>query len=275
MAAKTVLALLLLALSSSPSAPAALLPSTQPADLTLDLGNNATIKLVLIHAGTFMMGSPTDEKGRSDNESPQHQVRISKPFYMAVTPLTQKQWKAVMVQFPTASGKFVQMNDDNAMAMISWADANDFCRRLSAKTKQTVKLPTEAQWEYACRAGSQTRYYFGDDPDLSALPDHAWFDKNIAGQQYPHRVAQKKPNAWGLYDMHGNVNQWCSDYLGAYPVRPVTDPTGPATGSMRVFRGGSFMTDARLCRDAARNRNNPTRRIIDNGLRIIVVPRSQ
>ena len=259
------------AFSSSAAPP----PATQPSDLTLDLGKNTTMKLVLIPAGTFMMGSPPDEQGRSDLESPQHQVRISKPFYMAITPVTQKQWKAIMPQLPTASGKFIQIDDDNAMAMISWADANDFCRKLAAKTRQTVKLPTEAQWEYACRAGSQSRFYFGDDPDLSDLPDHAWFDKNIAGEQYPHRVAQKKPNAWGLYDMHGNVNQWCSDYQGPYPAYPVTDPTGPATGTFRVFRGGSFMTDFKLCRDAARNRNTPTRRIIDNGLRIIVIPRPQ
>jgi len=275
MTGRTILAILLLSISLTSPTHTAAPPSTQPTDLTLDLGHDTFIKLVLIPAGTFMMGSPPDEKDRSANESPQHQVRISKPFYMAITPVTQKQWKAVMVQFPTANGKFVQLNDENAMAMISWADANEFCRRLSAKTRQTVKLPTEAQWEYACRAGSQTRYYFGDDPDLSALPDHAWFDKNIASEQYPHRVAQKKPNAWGLYDMHGNVNQWCSDYLGTYPIRPVTDPPGPATGTFRVFRGGSFMTDSKLCRDAARNRNKPTVRIIDNGLRIIVVPRAQ
>jgi formylglycine-generating enzyme required for sulfatase activity len=249
--------------------------STQPSELTLDLGKNVSMKLVLIPAGQFMMGSPPDEKGRSDKESPLHQVRITRPFYMAVTPVTQKQWKTVMSQLNTASGKFVQINDDNAMAMISWADANDFCRRLSAKTKQTVKLPTEAQWEYACRAGSQTRYYWGDDPDETSLPDYAWFDKNIAGEQYPHRVAQKKPNAWGLYDMHGNVNQWCSDYEGSYPVRAVSDPIGPATGTFRVFRGGSFMTDYKLCRDAARNRNKPTVRVIDNGLRVIVIPRAQ
>src|SRR5437868_6515013 len=162
---KYILTALLLTFSS---APAAAPPSTQPADLTLDLGNNTSIKLVLIPAGTFMMGSPADEKDRAENESPLHQVKISKPFYMAVTPINQKQWKAVTGQFPRAAGKFVQLNDENAMAMISWADANDFCRKLAAKTRQNVKLPTEAQWEYACRAGAQTRYYFGDDPDGSA-----------------------------------------------------------------------------------------------------------
>jgi formylglycine-generating enzyme required for sulfatase activity len=274
MISRNFLAILLLAITPTSSAPAAQPASTQPAgDLTLDLGNNTAIKLVLIPAGQFMMGSPPDERDRSNNESPQHLVRISKPFYMALTPVTQRQWKAVMRQFPTASGKFVQINDDNAMGMISWVDANEFCRRLSVKTRQTVKLPTEAQWEYACRAGSQTRFYYGDDPDASHLSEYAWFDKNIADQQYPHPVAQKKPNAWGLYDMHGNVNQWCADYLGPYPVRPVSDPTGPGSGTFHVFRGGSFMTGAKLCRDAARNRNIATRRIIDNGLRIIVIPR--
>ena len=270
---RTLFAILLLAIAFTSSAHGAAPASTQPAEeLTIDLGKNATIRLVLIPAGKFMMGSPPNEKDRSNDESPQHQVRITKPFYMAVTPVTQKQWKAVMVQFPTASGKFVQINDDNAMGMVSWADANDFCRRLSAKTRQSVKLPTEAQWEYACRAGSQTRFYYGDDPDASQLSEYAWFDKNIQDQQYPHAVAQKKPNAWGLYDMHGNVNQWCSDCLGPYPVGPVSDPTGPGSGTLHIFRGGSFMTSPILCRDAARNRNNATRRIIDNGLRIIVIP---
>ena len=265
--------LAILAITTTSSVHAVSPASTQPArDLTLDLVKDTTMKLVLIPAGQFMMGSPPDEKDRSNSESPQHPVRISKPFYMAVTAVTQKQWKAVMLEFPTASGKFVQINDDNAMGMVSWVDANEFCHRLSAKTRQTVRLPTEAQWEYACRAGSQTRFYYGDDPDASQLPEYAWFDKSIAGQQYPHAVAQKKPNAWGLYDMHGNVNQWCSDYLGSYPVRPVADPTGPGSGTFHVFRGGSFMTNFKLCRDASRNRNTPKVRIIDNGLRIIVIP---
>jgi len=135
-------------------------------------------------------------------------------------------------------------------------------------------LPTEAQWEYACRAGTQTRFYYGDDPDCTELPDYAWYDKNTSniGQSYPHAVARKKPNAWGLYDMQGNVNQWCADWLGPYPARPVADPTGPATGALRVFRGGSFMINFKYLRAAARNRNTPVRRIIDNGCRVVAIP---
>jgi formylglycine-generating enzyme required for sulfatase activity len=272
------LALALLILAAAPWCPAAAVtrPSTQPADqLALTLAKNVSMNLVLIPAGKFMMGSAADEKDRSNLEDPPHQVTISRPFYMAVTPITQAQWKAVTGKSP-AAGPFVQLHDDNAMASISWVDATDFCRKLSVKTGRTVRLPTEAQWEYACRAGTQTRFYFGDDPDSADLPDHAWYDKNTSklGQQYPHPVAQKKPNPWGLYDMHGNVNQWCADWLGPYPAATsLTDPTGPATGSFRVFRGGSFMTNPTLCRDAARNRNSPARRIIDNGLRVIVLPR--
>jgi formylglycine-generating enzyme required for sulfatase activity len=122
----------------------------------------------------------------------------------------------------------------NPVEGLSWEDATEFCKKLSEKTRQTVRLPTEAEWEYACRAGTESAFSFGDD--LSALGDYAWWAGN--SDKTTHPVGQKKPNSWGLYDMHGNVLEWCADWYGEYPKGPATDPSGPATGDRRVLRGG-------------------------------------
>ena len=212
--------------SGSGSQPAA------PAELTLDLGGGVTMKMVLIRPGKFMMGSPYSGHGRGKEEDPQHQVTISKPFYMGVTEVTQAQYEAVM-------GKDLSnfKGAANPVDGISWNDATDFCKKISEKTRQAVRLPTEAEWEYACRAGTESAFSFGDDP--SALGDYAWWGGNSDGTTHP--VGQKKPNAWGLYDMHGNVWEWCADWYGEYPAGPATDPFGPATGSgLRVLRGGAY-----------------------------------
>lgn len=261
-------------------------PATQPAkEMTLPLGGGVSMKLVWIPAGTFAMGSGPTEQDRRPDEGPVHEVRISRGFYMGATEVTQGQWKAVMnataraaaaTPWQATAGQFARAGDENAASAISWVDASQFCQRMAAKTGKRVRLPTEAEWEYACRAGSSNRFFYGDDADAAELPDYAWFDKNgyKANAAFPHPVAQKKPNAWGLYDMCGNVNEWCSDWMGPYPSggRAVTDPAGPGGGAMHVFRGGSFMTAAAFCRSAARNRNTATRRVIDNGLRVVVVP---
>ena len=201
-----------------------------PAELMLDLGGGVAMKMVLIRPGKFMMGEGIDR----------HEVTISKPFYMGATEVTQAQYEAVMGKNPS---KF--KGATNPVEMVSWDYATDFCKKLSEKTRQVVRLPTEAEWEYACRAGTQTAYSFGDDP--SALGDYAWWGRNSGKTTHP--VGQKKPNAWGLYDMHGNVWEWCADWWGEYPKGPVTDPSGPstdpsgpATGDSgdRVMRGGSW-----------------------------------
>jgi len=210
-----------ISLESSEKEPAAAPTTAAPAELTLDLGGGVTMKLVLIRPGKFMMG---DEKD-------QHEVAISKPFYMGVTEVTQAQYEAVMGTNPSHF-----KGATNPVEMVFWNDAAEFCKKLSEKTRQTFRLPTEAEWEYACRAGTQTAFSFGDDP--SALGDYAWWGRNSAKTTHP--VGQKKPNAWGLYDMHGNVWEWCADWHGAYPKDPVTDPSGPATGRYRVLRGGSW-----------------------------------
>jgi len=239
-------------------------------ELTLDLGNKVTMKLVLIPAGEFLMGSPGDEPNRSPDEGPQRAVTISKPFYMGVCTVTQAQWKAVMgttiAQQVVKAGKNSHLygeGDDYPMYFVSWDEAVEFCKKLSQKTRNTVSLPTEAQWEYACRAGSNTRFSYGDEDDK--LGDYAWYAGNDPNMHETnmHPVGQKKPYAFGLYDMHGNVWQWCSDWYAYYPdsERPpppgfvgiATDPTGPATGTKRVLRGGCWSSDPHGCRSAYRN----------------------
>ena len=210
-----------ISLESSEKEQAAAPTTAAPAELTLDLGGGVTMKLVLIRPGKFMMGDGKDH----------HEVTISKPFYMGVTEVTQAQYEAVMGTNPSHF-----KGATNPVEMVFWNDAAEFCKKLSQKTRQTCRLPTEAEWEYACRADTQTAFSFGEDP--SALGDYAWWGRNSAKTTHP--VGQKKPNAWGLYDMHGNVWEWCADWHGAYPKDPVTDPSGPATGRYRLLRGGSW-----------------------------------
>jgi formylglycine-generating enzyme required for sulfatase activity len=139
----------------------------------------------------------------------------------------------------------------NPVETVSWEDAVTFCKKLSQKSEKAVSLPTEAQWEYACRAGSTTRFCYGDDNDYSKLGDYAWFKSNSGDQTHP--VGQKKPNGWGLYDMHGNIGQWCSDLFDNYADTKQTDPPGPAIANLHVLRGGCWYYAPRDCRSAGRN----------------------
>ncbi len=240
-------------------------------DLTLDLGGGVTMKLVLIPAGEFMMGSPPPEQGPHVDERPQHRVRITKPFYMGVTEVTQEQYKAVMGKQPWSRQEYAGRSGDAAANYISWNDAREFCRKLSAKIGQTVRLPTEAEWEYACRAGSTTAYCFGDD--RRRLRDYAWYSENAedVGEKYPHSVAKKKPNAWGLYDMHGNLWEWCQDWYRKdyYSKSPGADPGGPSIGLTRVLRGGSWYSAHGTYRCAYRCRIDPAFGV---GFRVVVSP---
>ncbi|MCY2928851.1 MAG: formylglycine-generating enzyme family protein [Planctomycetota bacterium] len=233
-----------------------------PKELTLDLGNKVTMKLVLTPAGTFMMGSPESEKDRLADEGPQHEVIISKAFYMGACEVTQEQYQAVMGKNPS---RF--KGAKNPVEQILWDDAVEFCKALSAKTGKTVRLPTEAQWEYACRAGSKTRFGYGDED--AALGENAWYRRNSGGTTHP--VGQKKPNAWGLYDMHGNVWEWCSDwYADSYANAGNRDPQGVDSGANRVLRGGSWFNDPRICRSADRRRLSPGIRCDHFGFRVAV-----
>ena len=214
--------------------------------------NSIGMKFAYITPGAFMMGSPYGESGRDKDET-QHQVTLTKGFYMQTTEVTQGQWYAIMGTRPWSGKEFVLDNANNPAVYISWNDCQEFIKRLNQKEgTNKYRLPTEAEWEYACRAGSTTRFYFGESGSL--LGDYAWYDKNAwdAGEKYAHTVAQKQPNAWGLYDMHGNVWEWCQDWHGNYPSGLVTDPAGPSSGAVRVLRGGSWFNHAGSVRSAYR-----------------------
>jgi formylglycine-generating enzyme required for sulfatase activity len=203
--------------------------------------NSIGMKLAFIPAGTFTMGSPPDERMRQDEER-QRQVRISRPFRISVTEVTQAQWQAVMDMNRSA-----HQGEDLPVENISWRDAVEFCQRLSEKEGKRYRLPTEAEWEYACRAGVSGA--FSPDADLEEI---AWFDDNSGGQSRP--VGLKRPNAWGLYDMHGNVAEWCSDAYGPYEGDgEIVDPAGPEQGRGRVVRGGSWRGFPPSLRCAARS----------------------
>jgi len=233
-----------------------------PVAKEIDLGGRVTMKLVLIPAGKFMMGSPDSEQGLSKVEGPQHEVTISKPFYMGVTEVTQAQYKAVMGTNPS---DFIGAT--NPVDSVSWNEATEFCNKLSVKARQAARLPTEAEWEYACRAGTQTAFSFGDDS--AALGDYAWWVGNSGNRTQP--VGQKKPNAWDLCDMHGNVMEWCADWWrGDYPKGMVTDPEGPASGNHRVLRGGNWFDKPYFCRSAYRSSCLPDLRGSMYGFRVVV-----
>ena len=246
-----------------------------PKSIELDCGGGVAMKLALIPAGEFMMGSPEGEQDRGSDEGPQRRVTISKPFYLGVTQVTQAQWRAVMNTEPWEGESFCQTGPDNPASHVSWDDATAFCNGLSKKTGRTVRLPTEAEWEYACRAGTTTRFYYGDDPDYGKLGDYAWYDGNVddIGESYAHPVGAKKPNAWGLYDMHGNVFEWCADwYADSYTNADTRDPKGPSSGEARVLRGGSWDGHPQNCRAAYRYGDSPGGRDIDSGFRVVVLP---
>ena len=231
--------------------------------LTINLPGNVEMKFRKIPAGKFTMGSPENEKGRRSNEGPLHMVTITRPFYLGMYEVTQAQWKVVMGNNPSQSRG---CGDDCPVGKVSWGDVQEFINKLNQiEGLNKYRLPTEAEWEYACRAGTTTRFNFGDD--AAVLDQYAWYGGN-SGQR-PHPVGQKKPNAWGLYDMHGNVMEWCQDWYGDYPSASVTDPIGPSSGASRVIRGGSwYVKSPDLFRSADRYRLAPVYKISYLGFRL-------
>jgi formylglycine-generating enzyme required for sulfatase activity len=245
------------------------LQAQSPKEITNSIG----MKLVLIPKGTFMMGSPESEEGRKENET-QHEVTISKDYYLGVTEVTQAQYEKVIGKNPSYyQGAIVgNENADLPVEQVSWDDAVEFCKKLSElpeeiKAGRVYRLPTEAQWEYACRAGSKTAYSFDDEEGL--LPEHGWFNRNSSNRT--HTVGLLEPNAWGLYDMHGNVWEWCSDWYEEYPKGAVGDPTGPSKGAHRVFRGGSWNSEAANCWSGLRSSSVPSLRS-NIGFRLALSP---
>jgi formylglycine-generating enzyme required for sulfatase activity len=217
--------------------------------------NSIGMKLVLIPAGEFMMGSPETEKDRSPYESPQHKIKITKPFYMGTTEVTQAQWKALMGNNPSGFH-----GDDLPVENVTWNDCQEFLEKLSAKEWKTYRLPSEAEWEYGCRAGTTTPFNTGE----AISTDQANYDGNYTygnGEKGENRqkttpAGSFKPNAWGVYDMHGNLWEWCQDWYEEdyYKSSPSVDPTGPAQGADRVLRGGGWISSPMGCRSAYRER---------------------
>ncbi|MCH1494358.1 MAG: formylglycine-generating enzyme family protein [Rubripirellula sp.] len=225
--------------------------------------NSIGMQLKRIPAGSFTMGS---ENG-ANNEKPAHKVTLTKPFMLGVHEVTQEQYQRVMGSNPS---KF--KGSQYPVEQVYWGDAIEFCRKLSAlpaerSAGRVYRLPTEAQWEYAFRAGSTAEYGFGDD--ASDLGQYAWFRDNSG--QHTHPVGQKQPNAWGLYDMQGNVSELCNDWSGSYPSSSVTDPKGPGSGSVRVTRGSGWGNDASRCRSAFRGGIKQSYRVNSVGFRVVCV----
>jgi formylglycine-generating enzyme required for sulfatase activity len=228
------------------------------------------IEFVWIPPGTFLMGSPSSEAGRRANEGPVHEVTISKGFWMGKYEVTKAQWEAVMGTTPWAEEYSVFDAPDSPAVYISWNDAQAFVSALNDLTGMAYRLPTEAEWEYACRA-TGTKAFCGGDGD-EVLDQYAWYRGNAwnTGANYARPVGQKKANEWGLHDMHGNAGEWCADWYSDtyYSVSPATDPTGPSSGSSRVWRGGRWFCFAFNLRSAVRFRGEPGNRIRDLGLRL-------
>ena len=232
--------------------------------LILDLGKGVTMKLIRIPAGKFLMGSPATEKKRQKDEGPQRWVKISKAFYMGVTEVTQAQYQCVTGKNPSK-----HKGPRNPVQCVPWYDATAFCEALSKKTGRTVRLPTEAEWEYACRAGTKTRFSFGDeDEDFDA---HGWCKANSGAKIHP--VGRKKPNPAGLYDMHGNVFEWCRDWCDAkfYANAKNVDPENTTKTHTRVLRGGAWDIAPARCRATSRYSLSPGLRYYAiAGFRVVV-----
>jgi formylglycine-generating enzyme required for sulfatase activity len=244
-------------------------PEPEEAPLERTFENSIDMKFVLIPAGIFMMGSPAEETERRDNEI-LHKVTITKPFYLQTTQVTQGQWKKVMGSNPS---HFKKSGEDCPVDSVSWEDAQKFISKLNKmENMNKYRLPTEAEWEYACRAGTTTPFHTGD----SISTDQANYDGRYPMPGSPKGEYRKRtvkvdsfpPNAWGLYDMHGNVEEWCQDYYGDYPKGKVKDPKGPSTGEYRVQRGGSWYLDSRFGRSATRDRDFPDFRYYNLGFRV-------
>ena len=251
--------------------------SIQKENFVISLDNDVKLEMILIKAGSFAMGSPVGELGRDKDET-QHEVKLTKDYWIGKYEVTQEQYKDVMGSNPS---KFAGSN--LPVEQVSWDEAMEFCRKLTAQEKETGRLPkgyeynlpTEAQWEYACRAGTTTALNSGknlmDTLRCANTDEVGWNFYNTDDKTYP--IGQKKPNAWGLYDMHGNVKEWCLDWYEDYKTDPATDPNGPGKGTARVLRGGSWADQSpRYCRSANRNNFIPDGRDGSVGFRVALVP---
>ena len=243
---------------------------------TVMLPGSVPLTMVWIPGGTFQMGRYAGEQDSYTYEDPQHAVTVG-GYWLAKYELTKRQWTAVMGTTPWAGQSYVLADLDSPAVYVSWNDAQSFLTEVNSYTGRTFHLPSEAQWEYACRGGTQTRFYWGDDPGYTAIGDYAWYEGNAwsAGQQYAHVVGTKLPNAFGLYDMSGNVWEWCEDdWHGSYTGAPeggqawVDSPRG----SHRVLRGGGWYNSGYYCRSAYRYYSTPGGTFSNYGFRIAWTP---
>ncbi|MBF0548342.1 MAG: SUMF1/EgtB/PvdO family nonheme iron enzyme [Candidatus Riflebacteria bacterium] len=230
---------------------------SKPVDFPEEINNSIGMRFQLIHPGTFSMGSATGEA----DEKPAHQVTLTKPFYISVFPVTQYQYHVVMDYYSAGMA-----TRDLPKELITWEEASKFCQKLGEKEQKEYRLPTEAEWEYCCRAGTTTMYFWGDFYNGK----YAWTAEN--SQKEPHFVGQKKANLWGLHDMSGNVWEWCQDWYDPkyYSKSPTTDPLGPDSGKLRVLRGGSYLFTEKLARSSSRSRYDPKSKTAGLGFRVVL-----
>ncbi len=218
--------------------------------------NSVSFKMVGVQGGTFQMGSNDGD----DDEMPIHSVTLSS-YYIGQTEVTQALWKAVMGSNPS------ELKGDNLpVETVSWDDCQSFITKLNHLTGEHFRLPTEAEWEFAAKGGRQSRGF--EYSGRNTIGDVAWYDGNSGSKTHP--VATKSPNELGIYDMSGNVWEWCQDWYGGYSISAQTNPTGPTSGSRRVIRGGGWDLDARICRSACRNYGAPAYRLDYIGLRLVL-----
>ena len=221
------------------------------------------MKMLYVEGGTFTMGATSEQGSDAESdENPAHSVQLDS-YYISATEVTQAQWQAVMGTNPSYF-----KGSNRPVENVSWHDAQAFCRELSNITGKTYLLPTEAQWEYAARGGNKSRQnkYSGS----YAIDAVAWYTDNSGGAT--HDVGAKRPNELGIYDMSGNVWEWCSDWYGSYPSSSQINPTGPSSGSNRVLRGGGWGDGAGYCRVSYRDYDDPSDRDYDGGFRVVLVP---
>lgn len=232
--------------------------------------NSVGMKFVWIPPGNFMMGSPKEEKEREhlETDETQHKVTLTKGFYLGVYTVTQEEWQAMMSKNPSR----FRGEKNLPVESVSWNDCQIFIKKLGEKDKRTYRLPTEAEWEYSCRAGTQSPFHFGETistDEANYNGDYTYGNAKIGvNRKKTTPVGSFSANAWGLHDMHGNVWQWCQDWYGDYPRKEVVDPLGATKGRFRVLRGSSYRNHPRYCRSASRYRIEPFNRVVECGLRV-------
>lgn len=231
-------------------------------------------RMYWVYPGSFLMGSPESDPDRSDFETPQSLVTLTYGFWIGQYEVSQQEYQAVTGKNPSSSTDNPSLPVDS----VTWSEATNYCALLTEQERKAgrltnnyaYRLPYEAEWEYAARGGKATRFSFGDDPGFTTVPLYAWTSENSGNDSHP--VGQKSPNVWGLYDVYGNVAEWCLDWFGLYTEADKTNPTGPATGFDKVYRGGSWADAAADSRASARGGLNPNSRMSSFGFRVVLAP---